>query len=164
MLLVDVREAEGARPALALGSWREFLHPKQRLPLALAARRLTVDAEIAALIQPRAIILIHAWNPGFLVHVTPDRIASELLGLAIHQATRCPAALSTGPWEDPFVQRATELELGIRLPTDLIIEWRWLGPSDHSDEGRLVRLADVVASRLGVPPAQSRIAGGQGQE
>jgi len=164
VLLVDARQAEGPRPTLALGAWREFLHPKQRLPLALAARRLLVDAEIAALIQPRAIMLIHAWHPGFLVHVSPDRIASELMGLAIHQATRCPATLSTGPWEDPFVQRATELDLGIRLPTDLIIEWRWLGPSTHNDQDRLARLAEVVASRLGVPPAHSRIAGGQGQE
>jgi hypothetical protein len=164
VLLVDVRQADSPRPALALGSWREFLHPKQRLLLALAARRLVVDPEIAALIQPRAIMLIHAWDQGFLVQVCPDRIASELLGLAIHQATRCPAALSTGPWEDPIIQRATELDLGIRLPTDLIIEWRWLGPGDQKDEDRSVELAEMVASRLGVPPEHSRIAVVQDQE
>ncbi len=164
VLLIDVREAKGPRPTLALGAWREFLHPKQRLLLALASRRLVTDPEIAALIQPRAIMLIHAWDPGFLVHVCPDRIASELLGLAVHQATRCPAALDTGPWEDTIVQRATELDLGIRLPTDLIIEWRWLGSSDQQDADELVWLAEVVTSRLGVPPAHSRITVCQGQE
>ncbi len=156
VLINDVRHADELRPPLALGIWRQYLHPKQRLLVNLAARRLPIDADISAVIRPRAIILLPYWSQGALAVVSSDRIAAELVGLAIHQATRHPFAATTGPWEDPIVQRATELDLGVRLPADLIIEWRWLGASDSVREAELARLADVVSSRLGVALARSQ--------
>lgn len=152
VVINDVRHSTERRPSLALGIWRQFLHPKQRLLVNLAARRLPIDAELGALFRPRGIILLPYWAHGFLVVVSSDRIASELVGLAIHQATRFPALAFAGPWEDPIVQHATDLDLGIRLPADLIIEWRWLGARDSAREADLARLADVVSSRLGVNP------------
>lgn len=156
VLINDVRHSDELRPPLALGIWRQYLHPKQRLLVNLASRRLPIDAEIGALIRPRAIILLPYWSQGTLAVVSSDRIAAELVGLAIHQATRHPFAAAAGPWEDPIVQRATELHLGVRLPADLIIEWRWLEVSDSEREADLARLADVVSSRLGVALARSQ--------
>lgn len=157
VLINDVRHSDKLRPPLALGIWRQFLHPKQRLLVNLAARRLSIDAEIGALIRPRAIILLPYWSQGALAVVSSDRIAAELVGLAIHQATRHPAVASVGPWEDSIVQHATELDLGIRLPADLIIEWRWLGASDSEQEAELARLTDTVSSRLGIASSSSQI-------
>lgn len=51
---------------------------------------------------------------------TPDPIAGELAALALSEETRAEQSVVV-PWEDPIVQRATELHLGVLLPADLAL-------------------------------------------
>ncbi len=54
--------------------------------------------------------------------VTKDPIAAELLALSLADEDLTRDHRVTGPWEDPMVQRATELDLGVRLPEEMRVE------------------------------------------
>jgi hypothetical protein len=59
---------------------------------------------------------------GFtLLATTHDPIAAELLSLSLVDELLPHDSQVTGPWEDDVVQRATELELGVRLPSDITV-------------------------------------------
>jgi len=56
-----------------------------------------------------------------MVGVTSDPIAAELFAMALADEDLAVNRAVVGPWEDRVIQRATELELGVRIPQDLSI-------------------------------------------
>jgi len=154
VLLNDLRDEKELRPVIALGVWKRYLHPKQRLLVELASHRTPVDAEIAAVIRPAATVLAASGNSYALLIFTADPLAAELIGLAIHWATSFSEAETTGPWEDAIVQRATELGSEIRLPRDLSLEWRRAEEPAAPDPELFASLARRVEQRLGIPSSQ----------
>jgi len=154
VLLNDLRDEQELRPVIALGVWKRYLHPKQRLLVELASHRTPVDAEIAAVIRPAATVLAASGNSYALLTFTTDPLAAELIGLAIHWATSFSEAETTGPWEDAIVQRATELGSEIRLPRDLSLEWRRAEEPAEPDPELFANLARRVEQRLGIPSSQ----------
>jgi hypothetical protein len=61
--------------------------------------------------------------PAFtLLAAATDPIAAELFSLALVDEALPEDTQVIGPWEDDFVQRAAEIELGARLPSDIRVE------------------------------------------
>jgi hypothetical protein len=73
--------------------------------------------------RPLANHLIVRRFPAFtLLATTTDPIVAELFSLSLVDEDLPGDAQVIGPWEDDFVQRATELELGARLPSDIRVK------------------------------------------
>jgi hypothetical protein len=154
--VADLRGAGKARPLVALGLWAPLAAPVQRIGSLITGAREGLTAEIGLAIQPAALVVVLRISaPGPLVGiVSSDPIAVELAALAIWQA-RLPSSIDLpGPWEDPLVQRATELGLGVSQPSELGLQM-WFGDDLSAD--------DVVASRGRLAAALSLIGvGGDG--
>jgi hypothetical protein len=96
-----------------------FLHPADRIRLAARPDRLRLLADIAAAALPIACLVVTPVAGGLLTVATRDPIAAELWALALAERYHDAALEMQGPWEEPAVQRATELGLGIRIPRDM---------------------------------------------
>ena len=150
-----------ARAPLAIGTLARHVHPRRALAARLGAGggRAGLAADIAAPVRPRFIAISTDLGGLPLVAATTDRIAAELIGRAL-QPERGGGGDPVGPWQDPVVQRATELDLGVRLPNDLVLRHAWTG-ADHSPAiEALGTLMDRIALRLGVLPLAGNSAPG----
>jgi hypothetical protein len=84
-----------------------------------------------------------------------DLIAAELAGLALWTASLPEGLERIGPWEDPVVQRATELDFGVQHPSDLVLHARWAGNArDERGISTLNDLVSTMASLLNIPAEQ----------
>lgn len=93
-----------------------YIHPRQRMRLLASSQREAQAAEIASAISIELFAVYLAQREGTILAVTTDIIAAELVALAMSELCVGSPRSFTGPWEDPVVQRATELELGVLLP------------------------------------------------
>jgi hypothetical protein len=146
----DLRGVDASRPTLALGIWTRFSGPRERIEARIAPREQGMDAEIALAVRPALVVLADAWQHLPVVVVTSDQIAAELIGLALRQAARDGDLERPGPWQDPLVQRATELDLGVRLPDRIAIRGAWARGLTEPAAAHFVSLIDDIAVRLGV--------------
>jgi hypothetical protein len=64
-------------------------------------------------------LIVHRFPAFTLLATTSDPIVAELFSLSLVDEDLPGNAQVLGPWEDEFVQRATELDLGARLPSDI---------------------------------------------
>ena len=110
----DLRGTLDPRPTVAIGLWALFAHPIVRAGARFAGARDGLTAEIALAVHPDRYLLIERDRSHELVFVieTTDAIAADLIVLALRQ--RRAHAWGPGPWEDPLVQAATEMNLGAR--------------------------------------------------
>ncbi len=117
----DLRGATSARPIIVLGLWAELASPVHRIGAILTGPREGLTAEIGLAVGPAALLVVDRLAaPGQLVAVaTGDPIACELVSLAFWQLRQRNAGDLPGPWEDPLIQRATELGLGATQPSEL---------------------------------------------
>jgi hypothetical protein len=121
-----------------------FAHPRQRLATFLDSSRSGVGAEIALALRPHFVLLSGEFEGRLFAIATNDIVAAELLWLALAPSPALGHDAAVGPWEDPVVQRATELDLGARLPDQLAIRT----PTGAS--AGLDRLVERVHQRLGM--------------
>jgi hypothetical protein len=150
--------ASGRSPgSLAIGIWTQYVHPRLALPLLHPARREPKTADVALGLSRRVVgTLLVAGIKGYVVLAwAVDLIAAELAGLAVWTAGLPHDEERIGPWEDPVVQRATELDLGVQSPSALELRIRWAGEStDQGGLSTLIALASTVSSLLNIPPDQ----------
>jgi hypothetical protein len=104
-------------------------------------------AEIALALRPRLTVLVGALGPRSLVVATTDVVAAELAWLALRDDDGDPGRPAPGPWEDPVVQRATELDLGVRLPAQLDVALR---SADAAPDPVLAVVGERLRLRLGI--------------
>jgi len=124
-------------------------HPRQAIAARLDRRRQGIAAELAAPIVPGLIVLIVEHASHRFVATTNDRIAAELLTTALRQDTVGDNE-QIGPWEDSIVQRATQLDLGVRLPSDVVLtSWEPRTEMASGAESR-ERLVKRLRLRLGI--------------
>jgi len=135
---------------IALGLWSQFAHPSQRLGARLSNPRDGLAAEIALAVSPSLILLAAELDGIPIVTVASDQIAAELAGLAIRQILRPESGSEIGPWENPLVQRATELGIGIAIPAQIVPTATWVGTPDDPQVSTFYRLARQVLARIGV--------------
>ncbi|HEV2067135.1 MAG TPA: hypothetical protein VGR08_09870 [Thermomicrobiales bacterium] len=124
-----------------------FVHPRHHLRRLIDPDRAGRAAEVNLARIPDWCVVGCSVPLGF-VGVTRDVVAAELLALSLAERFFDRQAEFASPWEDRVVQRATELELGARIPGYIGIEM-----SDHStgvirEQAR--EIADIVRQRMGI--------------
>ena len=115
----DLTRFDPNRPAIAIGVWAQFAHPFQRFGAAISGQGDGLTAELALAAPPAWYFASASWQGKPMALLAKDMIAAELVGLAIGQMQADPDREPAGPWEHPLVQRATELDLGVRTPAEI---------------------------------------------
>ena len=144
----DLTSFNPRRPVIAIGVWAEFAHPRQRLGAAWGDQASGLAAEIALAAPPATYLIAASWRGKPMMVVSNDMIAAEVAGLAIGQAQADPDLEHVGPWEQPLVQRAGDLCLGVRMPSRIDFSVEWLG--DASLAAAFREFGATVAARIGV--------------
>lgn len=124
-----------------------FLHPADRVRLGASRGWWRHQADIAAMATPATTIIVSPVAEGWLAVCISDTVAAELWALGLAEQWHGSDVEMQGPWEDPTVQRATELELGIRIPADMHFAADELEQVPAGARDLLVE----IASRLGMP-------------
>jgi len=110
----DLRGDSDLRPTVAIGLWALFAHPVVRAGARFAGARDGLTAEIALAVHPDRYVVIESDRKQGLTFVitSADPIATDLIILSLRQGRA--RVRGEGPWEDPLIQAATELDLGAR--------------------------------------------------
>jgi hypothetical protein len=118
----DLRGESAARPVVAIGLWALFAHPIVRAGARFSGARDGLTAEIALAVHPDRYVIIESDRANGLTYAvtTADPIAADLVVLALRQGRA--RFRGAGPWEDPLVQAATELDLGARTYDQIDID------------------------------------------
>jgi hypothetical protein len=158
LVAVSSIRSAGAPGPFAIGIWTRYLDPRLAFPLTHPVRREPDTADVALLVSPTLVgTLLMGDYKGYVVgNWSADLVAAELSGLAVWTASQRDLHERTGPWEDPVVQRATELDLGVRLPSDLIVYPIWAGEANDLDGiAALETLVSTFTALLNVPAGGS---------
>lgn len=139
-----------ARGPYVLDVAASYVAPATRLRLHASRSRVAVAAEVdLALCLGGAILALTVGGERWFV-ATRDPVAGELAALALSERARGAGTSRSvvGPWEDPLVQRATELRLGVLLPANLDLVL--VGAGEPGAEAGAA-IARHLALRLGIP-------------
>jgi len=126
-----------------------FVNPRHRL------RRL-IDPDRAARAAEVNLARIPDWcvvgctRPLGIVAVTRDVVGAELVALSLAERFFDRQAEFASPWEDRVVQRATELELGARIPGDIRIELELSNQATVAVAEQAGEVVDVLRRRIGM--------------
>lgn len=131
---------------LAIGMWTSYIDPLLGIPLLHPNRREPGVADVALALSPSLVgtLLMNTFKGYVVMAWSSDLIAAELAALAIFAVTRPTDLSRRAPWEDPVVQRATELDLGVQSPSALVLRPAWIGPND--DDTGLAMLDELRSS------------------
>ena len=149
VVLNDLRDFNPRRAAIAIGVWARYAHPRQRFGAAISGSSDGLTAEIALAAPDATYVIAGSWLGKPMAAVSNDMIAAELVGLAIGQAQTDPDRELPGPWEHPLVQRATELNLGVRTPAEIDFHAEWLAPEPDRATA-FARFGATIAARIGI--------------
>jgi len=132
----DLRRAGAERPVIALGLWASLASPVHRIGALVTGQREGLTAEIGLAVSPAALIAVDrlARSGPLVAMVSDDPIAAELVALAFWRLRHPSSTDLPGPWEDPLIQRATELGLGVTQPSQIAVRATLL--ADLSDDER----------------------------
>ena len=141
--ITDIDAVSGRGPYV-LDLPARYTDTTTRLRIVASKRR----AEIAvAILQARPFerqVLVRHFPSFEFIAICDDPIAAELLALSLVDEDLTRDHQVAGPWEDDLVQRATELDLGARLPRDITVETT--GPRDGPVPATLGR----ILGRIGI--------------
>lgn len=149
ILVNDLAGHDPKRPAIAIGAWAQFAHPRLRVGAVLGDPVDGLAAEIALAAPAACYVLGASWRGKPMLAASNDMVAAELIGLAIGQAQSDPNIEHAGPWENALVQRATDLGLGARTPAEISFHVAWLGAGEERALD-FERFGEIVAGRIGV--------------
>lgn len=119
----DLRGDRESRPVIAIGLWALVAHPRQRTGARISGRRDGLATEIAIAIEAAHYLVIERYGASPALIAGHDPVAVEVVALGLRQLRVKRRDSLSKPWEDPLVQRATELDLGIRHPSELDLVW-----------------------------------------
>jgi hypothetical protein len=148
----DLTSFNPRRPVIAIGIWAQFAHPRQRLGAAWSDQASGLTEEIALAAPPATYLLAASWRGKPMLIVSSDMVATELVGLAIGQVQADPDVEHVGPWEQPLIQRAGDLGLGARLPSEIDLSVEWLGGDELRADFQ--HFGDSIAARIGVASSE----------
>lgn len=150
VVAVDVVEVARHGP-FVLDVAARYAHPRQRVRLVADAARGELAADIASAVRVDLNVVSLTLREGTFLAATTDPIAAELVALALSERCLGTTRAFTGPWEDAVVQRATELELGVLLPSRI----RLVTAGGAAHEPWADEIAEHVRRRLGIPGTSS---------
>lgn len=146
VVVTDVVEVARRGP-FVLDLPARYIHPRQRMRLLSSGQREAQAAEVASALSVELFAIYLAQREGVVLAVTTDIIAAELVALAMSELCVGSPRSFTGPWEDAVVQRATQLELGVLLPSRMRFMVNGPERSAHWSQ----RIFHHIHMRLGVP-------------
>lgn len=146
ILICDL-DRVAARGPFVLDVLGRYLHPRDRIRVLATSQRQQSLAEVNLALPGASALICMSVDGGTLAAMTSDPILGELIALALSELKIDRDVGFTGPWEDPIVQRATELELGVRLPNEIEMHWE----VDDRMANTISEIEDHVAMRLGLP-------------
>lgn len=132
---------------IALDVLSRFTHPRLKFFLHMTPEREALVAEVNLACRLDLLIIAGTIGSWHIVALSEDPVATELFGLALREAPMLSSLELAGPWEDPMVQRSTELGLGVTLPSQLRLHVSDSLPCD------LTAALDRIRLRLGMPAA-----------
>jgi len=141
--VTDVDSVSDAGP-FVLDLLARYVHPLSRLRNLATRGRADAAVAVNLAVSISLSVVGKQFGDFAIVGVTPDPVAAELFALALADENLPANRTVTGPWEDRIVQRATELELGVRIPQDISLVV--LG-SPHSSIRETI---DRIARRIGI--------------
>jgi hypothetical protein len=152
--VADLRALPAERPAIALGLWARLAGTAQLIGAMLSGAREGLTAEFGLAVAPDVLIVVGLLpdTRALVGVVTTDPIAADLVGLALWQSRASSRFEHRGPWEDPLVQRATELGLGVGLPEEILIDPISIAPAFESTRREISASLAAILARIGVPP------------
>jgi hypothetical protein len=118
--VTDVAAVAGRGP-FVLDLVARYAHPLSRIRQVVDRDRAGRAAEVNLTARPDWSVL-GVTGPPAIVAVTNDLVAGELVALSLAEGLAGHGGEFASPWEDRVVQRATELELGARIPDDITLE------------------------------------------
>lgn len=145
IVVTDVVEVARTGP-FVLDLPARYIHPRQRMRLLTSGERAALAAEVASAVAADLFVICLAQREGIVVAVTTDVIAAELTALAMSELSYGSPRSFGGPWEDAVVQRATELQLGVLMPSSITVVPD--GPDRQEIWAR--RILDHIHLRLGI--------------
>lgn len=145
IIVTDVVEVARRGP-FVLDLPARYLHPRQRMRLIASGEREALAAEVASAFPLDLFAVYLAQREGVILAVTSDIVSAELVALAMSELCTGSPRSFAGPWEDPVVQRATELEMGVLLPDRISLV------SDGPDRSEYwaQRIVDHIRLRIGI--------------
>lgn len=141
-IICDVDAVASTGP-FVLDVLARHLHPLDQLRQIGDRERERRTAEVNLGISPGWCLVGGQAATGYLIAATRDVIAAELVALAMSENALRPGIAVTGPWEDPVVQRATELELGVPTPQFITLVI-------HNEGGDIGPELERIAERIGL--------------
>ncbi len=117
-VVTDIDVVSGRGP-YALDLLSRYVDPLSRAKHLGSREREVLTVDVNLVRTPDRYVMLKDAGAFVLGAVTSDPIAAELLALSLADEDLTRDHRVTGPWEDPMVQRATELDLGARLPQDI---------------------------------------------
>lgn len=150
IVVTDVVEVARKGP-FVLDLSARYIHPRQRMRMLSSSQREAQAAEIASALSIDLFAVYLAQREGVMLAVTNDIIAAELVSLAMSELCVGSPRSFTGPWEDPVVQRATELELGVLLPGRIRMIVDGAERASHWSQ----RIQEHIRMRLGISSSSS---------
>lgn len=154
----------GERPVVAIGIWSHFARTLERFGARISNEREGLSAEIALGMVARRYLVAARIRGMTFAASSPDPIAAELIGRALLRLRGTQNDAMVAPWEEPIVQRAAELRLGVRTPDDIEFITGWGG--DARQEAAFMETALELAMLIGVDelnpkPRQTLLEAGQ---
>lgn len=144
--VTDVDAVGGTGPYV-LDLLARYVHPRTRLRQLASRRRSDAVVDVNLVAAPSRCVVGKLLGNTKLVAIVNDPIAAELFALSLADEDLAPERAVTGPWEDRVVQRATELELGVQIPQQIVLKL-------VTTPGVSVRTAlERILARMGVPVA-----------
>ncbi len=96
-----------------------YVHRRLALTVRLTQPESGAAADVALAFRAVVLVLTAIVHGHRIIAATPDLVAGHLLALALQTLAAPSDEERAGPWEDPTVQRATELDVGVIHPDQL---------------------------------------------
>jgi hypothetical protein len=145
---LDRPAGRNERQVVAIGIWSQFARTLERFGARASDEREGLSAEIALGMVARRYLIAARVRGMTFASASPDPIAAELIGRALLRLRRTSDDAMVAPWEEPLVQRAAELGLGVRTPDDIEFLTSWGG--DPRQEAAFAETANELAALIGI--------------
>ncbi|CAN5347628.1 hypothetical protein BH09CHL1_BH09CHL1_09510 [soil metagenome] len=123
------------RTTIAIGLWSHFARGLERVGARVGDDRTGLAAEIALGVVVRRYFVTATIRSTSLAASTTDPIVAELLGRALLRLNSNSVTDETvAPWEEPLVQRASELKLGVQSADQVELASLWRGSTANTNK------------------------------
>lgn len=142
------------RMTIAIGLWSHFARGLERIGARVGDDRTGLAAEIALGVVVRRYFVTATVDKTSVVVSTSDPIVAELAGRALLRLSKqTPLDETVAPWEEPIVQRGSELKLGVQSPDTIELRSLWRGSDSNANKFAtlLQELSDLLSLSVTSP-------------